>query len=178
MGLASLLGRRGRRAAALVVYGGIVERARDPIFYGVLGVPDTLDGRFEVLALHVFLVLHRLRRERDVTADFAQDLFDAMFADLDRGLREMGASDLGVGRYVKEMARGFYGRIAAYDTGMAAAEALATALRRNLFGTAAPSEVQLAAMVAYTQRQAAALALQPIAAMLAGSVVFAPVEAG
>src|ERR1700740_215915 len=89
--------RRERRSAMLGAYRQIVERARDPALYRAWGVPDTLDGRFEVLALHAFLVLHRLKCEGDSTAGFAQALFDTMFADLDGALREMGASDLGVG---------------------------------------------------------------------------------
>jgi cytochrome b pre-mRNA-processing protein 3 len=172
--LGSLFRRHARRAAVLAVYERIVERAREPHFYTEWGVPDTLDGRFEVLALHAFLVLNRLKRDRASTAAFAQELFDAMFADLDRGLREMGASDLGVGRRVKAMASGFYGRIAAYDRGLTEEEALAPALRRNLYGTAQPDETQLVAVAAYARRQAAALAAHPAQALLAGDVDFAP----
>ena len=65
----------------------------------------------------MFLVLNRLKAEYDATSEFSQALFDAMFADLDRGLREMGATDIGVGKRVKEMAKGFYGRIKAYEDG-------------------------------------------------------------
>lgn len=168
--------RRERRAAALAAYRGIVERSRDPAFYVGWGVPDTLDGRFEVLALHVFLVLNRLKRESDTAASFAQELFDTMFADLDGALREMGAGDLGVGRRVQAMARGLYGRIAAYERGLADETAMLAALRRNLFGTITASEAQLAAFDAYARRQAAALAAQPTAALLAGTVAFAPLE--
>jgi cytochrome b pre-mRNA-processing protein 3 len=179
--LASLFRRHDRRAVVLAAYGGIVEHARQPGFFVDGGVPDTLDGRFELLALHVFLVLRRLKREGDDAALFAQTLFDTMFADLDRGLREMGAGDLGVGRRVKAMATGFYGRIAAYEKGLSedgsdgggAETALAAALRRNLYGTVAPSDEQIAAMAAYARRQAATLAAQPLAAMLAGEIAFA-----
>ncbi len=173
---AALFRRRERRAAAFAAYGRIVERSRDPAFYGSWGVPDTLDGRFEVLALHAFLVFNRLKREPGDAAAFAQELFDTMFADLDGALREMGAGDLGVGRRVKAMARGLYGRIAAYERGLADEAAMVAALRRNLFGTATPGEAQLAALSAYAQRQAAALAAQPAAALLAGVVAFAPLE--
>jgi cytochrome b pre-mRNA-processing protein 3 len=182
---ASLFRRQGRRAAVLAAYGRIVDHARQPGFFLERGVPDTLDGRFELLALHVFLVLHRLKGHAGAAADFAQALFDTMFADLDRGLREMGAGDLGVGRRVKAMATGFYGRIAAYEQGLSeaapggdgAATALAAALRRNLFGTVSPSDEQVAAMAAYTRRQAAALAAQPLATLLAGEVAIAPLSA-
>ncbi len=175
MVFASLFRRQERRTAALAAYGRIVERARDAFFYLDWGVPDTLDGRFELLALHAFLVLNRLKREPEA-AGFAQDLFDTMFADLDSALREMGAGDLGVGRRVKAMARGFYGRISAYDRGLAAEPELLAALRRNLFGTAAADEKQLSQAAAYVRRQVAALAAQPVAGLTAGLVAFAPME--
>ena len=166
-----------RRATVMAAYHRIVERAREPLFFAGWGVPDTLDGRFETLALHGFLVLNRLKADRAATADFAQDLFDTMFADLDRAVREMGATDLGVGRHVKAMARGFYGRIAAYDGGLAAGDgALEDALRRNLFGTAPPQAGALAAAAAYVRRQAAALAATTVEALLAGEVPFAALE--
>jgi cytochrome b pre-mRNA-processing protein 3 len=173
----ALFHRRERRDAALTAYGRIVERSRDPAFYDAWGVPDTLDGRFEVLALHAFLVLNRLKRESGDVPAFAQELFDTMFADLDGALREMGAGDLGVGRRVKAMARGLYGRIAAYERGLIDEAAMVAALRRNLFGTAAPDEAQLVAVSGYARRQARALAAQPATALLAGTVAFAPVEA-
>jgi cytochrome b pre-mRNA-processing protein 3 len=176
--LASLFRPKARRAAVHAAYGRIVERARLPLFYTGWGVPDTLDGRFELLALHAFLVLNRLKREHDATAPFAQALFDTMFADLDRALREMGAGDLGIGRRIKAMATGFYGRIAAYEKGLADAPALTAALRRTLYYTASPSETQLAQAAEYVRRQAAALAAQPVAALLAGEVAFAAPEAG
>jgi cytochrome b pre-mRNA-processing protein 3 len=180
MAMASLFRRYRRRPAAMAAYRHIVARARAPLFFAGWGVPDTLDGRFEMLSLHAFLVLNRLRAEHEATGGFAQDLFDIMFADMDRGLREMGASDLGVGRHVKAMARGFYGRIAAYERGLDGGEAaLADALRRNLFGTAEPDAERLAAAARYVRRQTEALALVPAATLLAGEVPFAPLsEAG
>jgi cytochrome b pre-mRNA-processing protein 3 len=171
--LASLIRRTRRRPAVIAAYNAIVERACAPLFFAEWGVPDTLDGRFESLALHAFLVLNRLKPDRQA-ADFAQDLFDTMFADLDRAMREMGATDIGVGRYVKAMARGFYGRVAAYERGLGDGDAaLAEALARNLFGTAAPDARQLAAAVRYLRIQAAALAAAPTASLLAGRVAWA-----
>jgi len=173
--LASLFGRDRRPPAVHAVYGRIVERAREPQFYEQWGVPDTFDGRFELLALHAFLVLHRLRREGDEAEDFAQALFDTLFFDMDRGLRERGVGDLGVGRRVKDMVKAFYGRISAYEKGLADAAALAAGLRRNLYGTVAePDAAQIAQAAVYVRRQAAALAGQPVATLLAGEVSFAP----
>ena len=173
---AALISRRQRRTAALAAYRAIVERSREPAFYLDWGVPDTLDGRFEVLALHVFFVLNRLKGEPGQTAAFAQEVFDIMFADLDAALREMGAGDLGVGRRVQAMARGLYGRIAAYQKGLGDAAEMVAALRRNLFGTVTGSDAQLAAFAAYAGRQVAALAAQPAAALVAGSIAFAHME--
>jgi cytochrome b pre-mRNA-processing protein 3 len=170
-----LFRRRHRREAVHAVYGDIVAQARRPIFFAVWGVPDTLDGRFEVLALHAFLVLNRLKADRQA-ADFAQDLFDTMFADMDRGLREMGATDIGVGRHVKAMARGFYGRAAAYEEGCAGDDAvLRDALRRNLFGTVTPTAAQLDAAARYVRRQVAALAAEPLPRLMDAGLPFAPV---
>ncbi len=177
MPLASLFRRNPHRYAAYGAYAQIVGRAREPAFFVDCAVPDTVDGRFELIALHTFLVLNRLKLEHAATADFAQELFDAMFADLDRGLREMGASDIGVGRHVKQMAKGFYGRILAYERGLAGSDdELGEAIRRNLYGTASPSPQAVAAMVRYVRRQAAALARDPLDRMLSGKISFAPLE--
>ena len=179
MGLSTLFRGQRRRAAVMAAYHQIVERAREPVFFAEWGVPDTLDGRFEILALNAFLVLNRLKAEGAAATVFAQDLFDTMFADLDRALREMGATDIGVGRHVKAMARGFYGRIVAYEKGLAGDEAvLGDALSRNLYGTTTPAPAQVAAMARYLRRQSAALAAVPAAVLLAGEPGFAPVEEG
>ena len=161
------------RDPAAALYAGIVNQARRPAFYADLGVPDTVDGRFDMIALHTFLVLRRLRGER--TADLAQDLFDVMFEDMDRNLREMGAGDLGVGSRVKTMAKAFYGRIAAYDQGLASGDdSLGEALRRNLYRKAEPVARQLDALVAYVRREAAALERHDLRRLIAGDLAFGP----
>src|SRR5579862_8365539 len=108
------------REAAERAYGRIVEHARQPGFFIDGGVPDTVDGRFELICLHAFLYLHRLKRESKRAAPLGQRFFDTMFADFDRSLREMGTGDLSVGREVKRMAEAFYGRVAAYEQGLEA----------------------------------------------------------
>lgn len=170
--LSGLKRRRQRRDAALAAYRAIVARARTPDLFMAWAVPDTLDGRFELLVLHAFLVLNRLKREP--AKEFAQALFDIMFADLDRGVREMGASDVAVGKHVKAMARGFYGRVAAYEKGLDDETELAAALRRNLFGTVDPAPEQVAAAARYVHRQRAALATASVETLTAGEVPFAP----
>jgi cytochrome b pre-mRNA-processing protein 3 len=173
MKISSFFHRFRRRGTVMSVYNRIVERARDPLFFLDWGVPDTLDGRFEMLALHAFLVLNRLKADPQVTGEFSQDLFDTMFADLDRGLREMGATDIGVGRHVKAMARGLYGRLIAYERGLSDGDgALEDALRRNLYGTVGPEPSQLRTAELYMRRQVAALKNVPVSIFLAGEVPF------
>jgi cytochrome b pre-mRNA-processing protein 3 len=172
----TLFRRNPLREAAELAYRRIVEQARQPGFFVDLGVPDTVDGRFELIALHAFLYLRRLKREQPESEPLAQRLFDTMFTDFDRSLREMGTGDLSVGREVKRMARAFYGRIEAYERGLAEdASALQAALARNLFGTApAPAAApdRLEAMAAYLRREAEHLDAQPAAALLTGEFRF------
>lgn len=167
---------RRNRAPAEALYGSLVDQARQPAFYASLGVPDTVDGRFEMVALHVFLVLHRLKAE-PATEDFRQALFDTMFADMDRSLREMGVSDLSVGRHVKNMAKGFYGRVAAYESGLADAQdaALGEAIRRNVYGTL-PASPDVGPLIAYLRANVAGLAAQNASDILAGQPRFVEVH--
>jgi cytochrome b pre-mRNA-processing protein 3 len=167
--------RRRNQASAEALYMTLVDQARAAVFYAVLGVPDTVDGRFDMIALHAFLLLHRLRVE-PAAASLGQDVFDLMFSDMDRNLREMGVGDLSIGKRIKTMAGAFYGRIAAYDAALAADDprVLEDALRRNLFRGAAPETEQVAALAAYTRDQAASLADQPLERLLAGTVAFTP----
>jgi cytochrome b pre-mRNA-processing protein 3 len=164
---------RAPMRAAGRLYAAAVAGARRPGFYRLGGVPDTLDGRFELLVLHVYLVLSRLRSEADAGA-IGPALFDAMFVDMDESLREIGVSDLSVGRRVKQMAEAFYGRVAAYDEGLAAAdpERLEAALTRNLYGTLAEAPAALSAMATYLRATAAALATIPATRMRDGDVAF------
>jgi cytochrome b pre-mRNA-processing protein 3 len=177
MPLASIFRRHSYRQQAYAAYASIVEQARAPDFFVRLDVPDTLDGRYEMIALHMFLVLNRLKAEHEATAEFSQALFDAMFADLDRGLREMGATDMGVGKRVKEMAKGFYGRIAAYEKGLEGDDqVLSEALKRNLYGTVQPREDAVAALARYMRMEAQALARQPAEVFLNNEIKFQPVS--
>jgi len=173
MPLKYLKKRRVDQRAAEALYDQAVMQSRRPEFYLDLGVPDTLDGRFDMIALHVFLVLNRLRNEGPAARNLAQRVFDAMFADMDRNLREMGVGDLGVGRRVKTMAKALYGRIDAYETGLTSDDtALCAALARNLFGTAAASPEQLDAFCSYLRRQANSLSKQSFSDFSAGLIQF------
>jgi len=165
--------RRELRGAAEALYERAVAQARLPVFYARLGVPDTLDGRFDMVVLHVFLLLYRLRQEGERSKRLAQALFDVMFEDMDRSLREMGVGDLGVGPRVKAMAKALYGRIAAYEEGLAGDdEILAAALARNLFGTVSASPEALSSLCVYLRNTAAALSRRPYQELALGRVGF------
>ena len=143
--LQNLFGVSPVKRAAESLYASAVQAARNSVLYTDYGVPDSVDGRFEMISLHVYVLLRRLKSVGPEGKTLSQTLFDRMFDDMDRTLREMGAGDLGVGRRVKEMARAFYGRIAAYDDGLGEHDpaALQLALERNVFrGSDAVSDDQ------------------------------------
>ncbi len=165
----------GRAADAL--YAAAVAAARAPAFYVELGVPDTLDGRFDLIGLHAFLLIHRLQQDQPPGAELAQAVFDAMFRDMDHNLREIGVGDLSVARKMKQMWEAFHGRAAAYETALAAADAAAfpAALARNVWRDApAPHASRLAAAA---RAQAAHLSAQPLASFIAGTASFLSAEA-
>jgi cytochrome b pre-mRNA-processing protein 3 len=167
---------RKSEGAAAPLYRAVVGQARQPAFYTSYGVPDTVDGRFDLIALHMFFVLHRLKAGDAAAQQLAQELFDTMFGDMDRSLREMGVADLGVGRRVRAMAEALYGRMAAYEAGIAADDdALMAALRRNLYGTVRDREPPVAALRAvcgYMRAAVQGLAAWPQQRLAAGEVTF------
>ncbi|HWK14319.1 MAG TPA: ubiquinol-cytochrome C chaperone family protein [Rhizobiaceae bacterium] len=131
-----LFGLAARRDTAVIdaLYGEIVAAARQPAFYADLDVPDTPLGRFEMLSLHVFMFLHRVRGEAAPLPDIAQELVDEFFKDVDHSIRELGISDTGVPKRMKKLSRMFYGRVASYGEALDANDgaALAAALARNV----------------------------------------------
>lgn len=126
--------RRDRRAIVDALYGEIVAAARRPGLYSDWHVPDTPLGRFEMMSLHFFLVLHRLRGEDGALREIAQELTDHFFLEVDHSLRELGIGDMGVPKRMKKLARMFYGRLAAYGEAVDRSDvaALAAALKRNI----------------------------------------------
>ena len=170
--------RRRRERIAHDLYSAIIHQSRQPQFYLHGAVPDTLDGRFELIVLHSFLVMRRLNQVPMARTEEAkllsQALFDLMFDDMDQNLRELGVGDMSVGKKVKQMARAFYGRVAAYEDGVAAGEAaLAAALQRNLYGTLESAAAPVAAMAAYVLRQNFVLSGHTDELIMEGRVMFA-----
>jgi cytochrome b pre-mRNA-processing protein 3 len=156
------------RAAALLEAARSASRA--PALFGPGRAPDTLDGRFESMALHVALLVDRLGREGGAAARVSQALFDGFVRDLDDALREMGVGDLTVPRKIRSMGEAFYGRLQAYREALGAADdgVLRAALARNMFATEPASENFLAAATAYVRASYAQLAAQSAEALLDG----------
>lgn len=138
------------------LYLRVVEAARQPKFYTDYAVPDTLDGRFDMIALHMFLLTHRLKKENTPEAlELFRAVSEVFFADMDRSLREMGSSDTGVGKRVKNMAQAFYGRQLAYQTAVGDEAAMAEALLNNLYRGDIEKRLYAAQMAAYVGQQLA-----------------------
>jgi cytochrome b pre-mRNA-processing protein 3 len=114
------------------IYGMIVTQAREPLFYRDLGVPDTVNGRFDLIVLHLWMVLGRLKSLPGGDGP-SQALFDRFCIDMDDNLREMGVGDLTVPKRMQAFGEAFYGRAAAYDLALTAGEEpLAQALCKNI----------------------------------------------
>lgn len=161
------------KAAAAALYAAAVQKARDPGFYRDLAVPDTVDGRFDMIVIHAMLIMRRLREVPAQLHTTGQHLFDLMFTDMDRSLRELGVGDMSVGKHVKKMAKAFYGRAAAYEGGLdGAPEALAQALRENVYRRAEVGQAILDAAANYLRRADAHLATQPVENIIGGRVDF------
>ncbi len=171
----SLFGRKATRNNAEALFATIVERTRTPLFYESFEAEDTVEGRFELLTLHAFLVLRRLKREGESTGELAQATFDVMFENVDLNLREVGVGDIGLARRIKKMAEGFYGRVDAYEQALEAGDEkeLEAALRRNLFNTKDPTDGALKAMADYMLRCDAHLAGLPMEVLVKGGALFA-----
>jgi len=167
------LRRRRHERLGFELYGAIVAAAREPFLYRELGVPDTLDGRFDLVGLHAFLVIRRLTALPPPGPDVAQAVFDAMFADMDINLREMGVSDLAVGKRVKAMWEAFHGRATAYAAALEAGDAaLAEALERNVWRGRAPEGDAPLRLAGLVRRHAAMLDELPEAALLGARLRF------
>jgi cytochrome b pre-mRNA-processing protein 3 len=155
-----------RPASARVIYEAIVAAARQPVLYEELNVPDTIDGRFDMIVMYIFLVLDRLKNAQGA---LQQELTDEFFRDMDRSLREMGVGDLSVGKKVRKMAEAYQGRILAYRGASAASnDELERVLKRNVYAGLNNVTVQpLAALFRNTQVR---LGSQEIADIAAGKI--------
>jgi cytochrome b pre-mRNA-processing protein 3 len=161
------------------LYGMIVAQARAAPFYRNYGVPDTVNGRFEMVVLHTVLVLRRLESEPVPVRRLGQALFDRFCADMDGSLREMGVGDLAVPAKMRKIGEAFYGRQAVYVAALADPEpqVLVAALARNVFG-AEPGTVHGAGLLAvYVRATADRLADQDGEALARAELAFPDPEA-
>ncbi len=160
------------------LYARIVEQARSPVFYTDYGVPDTLDGRFDMILLHLFLIIHRLKQESESHYhNIAQALVDTMMNDMDRSLREMGVADTGVGKRIKRMADAQHGRLTAYGDALKNKPMLKEALARNLYGTVnSPDDAVLDRLIDYIQQNTHHLHTQKAEDIALSKLTFAAIN--
>jgi cytochrome b pre-mRNA-processing protein 3 len=171
----SLPFRRSLRTASIdALYGMIVAQARNVEFYRGYGVPDTVDGRLDMIMLHLVLVLRQLTRAQGSLPPAGQQLFDRFCADMDDNFREMGVGDFGVPKRMQKVGEAFYGRAKVYEGALADTDpaVLEAAVARNVFGTA---ETPLGArrLAAYMRETADRLAALAADALIAAKFEFA-----
>lgn len=176
--LQRLFSPRADKIRAQHLYVALVEQARKPVFYSTLGIPDTLDGRFDLIVLHMHLVLQRLQQgfqRSPGLRPLSRVLIETYFADMDRSLREMGVGDTGISYRVQKMSSAFYGRLEAYGMAGDDPKLWPEALRRNLYGTCAepPKEAWIIALMAYIEESRHLLEQLPDD-FTSDSLVFAP----
>lgn len=167
----SLFRKNSATDAVYGVYRAIVAQSRQPVFYAERGVPDTVTGRFDMISLHMALIFRRLRGA-DKTKDFSQAVFDLFFKDMDRSLREMGVTDMGVPKKIQKMGNLFFGLLAAINEAMDRGdkEALAAVFSRNIYEDAGLDHAR--ALADYAFELDAALAAQPVESITGGTVTF------
>lgn len=147
-----LFGEKKQRAPLQPLYGAVVAAARDPFWYREGRVPDTLDGRFDMVAAILALVLLRLEREGAATRDATVLLTELFVADMDESLRQIGIGDYVVGKHVGRMMSALGGRLGAFRDAIAAGGGLAGPVRRNLFRDAPPSDEAVALVAERLER--------------------------
>lgn len=145
-------------------YASIVAQSRQVRFYADWGVPDTVTGRFDLVSLHLALLLHRLKHDA-AARPFTQAVVEHFFKDMDRSVRELGTSDIGVPKKVRKLGEVFYGLVGALDAPLDAKDvaALESAVARNVYGAPHPGAAQLAA---YLLDEAQMLAARPTAELI------------
>lgn len=171
--------RSALKSTAADLYGAVVARARSPEFYAAMGIPDTPEGRYEMVALHLLLALERLRAEGEQGVALSRTLIETFIADMDGSMREMGVGDLTVPKKVKAAAAGLYGRAEAIRGALAPdaeAGALEAAICRFTLN-AGPGDPRASGFARYIRAQSAGLSALPADAVLAGRIDFPPISA-
>ena len=168
--LARMRKNRALRQTARLLYGSIVTAARQRRFYASWGAPDTLQGRFELILLHLVLAQHRLACEGRCGARLARALNEAFIADIDDQMREMTFGDLAVPREIGSAAAALFDRWRAFSAALAAGQerTLGEALAAQLAYLDPEARIDTASLAGYMRRTAEALVAQPSARVLAG----------
>ena len=166
-----LFSRATRPDTISTLYGMIVAQARMPCFYRDYAVADTVNGRFDLIVLHLALVLERIAAEPGLRA-LGQGLFDRFWQDMDHNLREMGIGDLSVPKKMRALGEAYYGRTQAYRAALAETSdrALIAALARNIHGGA--EDDAASRLAAYMRLAIRDLAAQPVERLAGGTVHF------
>lgn len=166
------------KKAAYPMYKAAGDQARLPYFFNALEVADDFDGRFDLLVIHVHLIMRRLRRLPDDGKKAQQHFFDVFIGDLDQGLRLSGVGDIGIGHRVKKMTHAYYGRAVAYDEALDQQDRvkLEAALRRNLYRERAIADTSVLAVADYLETQQRNLHALEDTELLQGSGLFTAPE--
>jgi cytochrome b pre-mRNA-processing protein 3 len=160
--------------AAERLYAACVERARARAFYASLKVPDTLDGRFDLVALHASLVLEALKRA-GLSDELGSQFVTLVFAGFEEALRELGVGDFGLTRRIKNMADAFYGRLDAYTQAMDDEASLQSAILRNVYRGDEARQSDAGALARYVlAARNCAKASDAVASLRAGQMDFGP----
>lgn len=170
-------GKSARRRISQGIYGALVTMARNPVLFAELGVPDTINGRYDMMVMHVFLFAHRMKDQDATCRALSQDVFDAFLLDMDRGLREEGVGDISVPKRIKKMTEVFYGRVRAYEPCLEAQnlDQIALVVDRNVFPDNSNKPGSLA-LASYMLRLQAHLKSISNAAILRGELALETVD--
>ncbi|MBL4801463.1 MAG: hypothetical protein JKY45_06175 [Emcibacter sp.] len=167
--------------AAYDLFTKIVEQARSPEFYANWHVADTLDGRFDLIILHVGLVINRLEasgENKEVTL-LIRYLQEVLFDNMDMSLRELGVGDMSVGKKVKVMAEAYYGRMAVYRRAIHSEDRenkLKSSLIRNIYRDDAPEDAIIGCFVTYVSKQVKCLEGQATEDLMLAKLIFIKVS--
>lgn len=171
--LSTLLPWRGPAPHASELYGAIVAQARLPVFYQRLGVPDSLEGRFVVLSLHLFAVLHRLKDNGAEAGAMAQSLADLFAADMETVLREVGIGDLAIPKKVRTLTASGAGLLRRYEVAyMEGGQALEAAIAEALPGEGHEARAIAAQLAPYVRDVVSDLDSHSLRDLCAGSFTF------
>ena len=168
--LSRLFGEKSQRARLRPLYAALVAAGRAPAWYAEGRVPDTVEGRFDMIASLLALVLLRLEQEGDKARRESVLLTELFIDDMDSSLRQMGIGDFVVGKHVGRLVGALGGRLDAFRNALAGGGDLGDAVRRNIFRDSPPSPEAVAFVAGGLERFAAGLAALPPEQLLGGAL--------